>query len=82
MSHHPERRVATRQRNLAGNVADARADAGRLREVIETLSNLALAGQLPSASDMLAALALARITEFHAARAVRSLEDAGHLATT
>lgn len=31
---------------------------------------------------MQAALALARITEFHAARAVRSLRDAGHLVIT
>lgn len=82
MNHHLERRQAPRQRNLAGHVSDARADARRMRQVIEDLSNLAIAGQLPSASDMQAALALARITEFHAALAVRSLEDASHLVIT
>jgi len=82
MSHHPDRRAHVRQVNVAGHIANARADARRLRETIERLSNLAATGQLPSASDMQAALALARITEFHAARAVRSLRDAGHLVIT
>lgn len=73
MSHHADRRATVRQTSTAGHVADARADARRLRQVLEELSNLAIAGQLPSASDMQAVLALARITEFHAARAERSI---------
>ncbi len=75
MPHHPERRAAERQMNTARHVADARADARRLREVIESLAILAGAGQLPAVSDLQAALALARITEFHAARAERSITE-------
>lgn len=76
MSHHPDRRAHVRQVNTARHVADARADARRLREVLEGLMNLSLAGQLPSVSDMQTALALARITEFQTTRAARSMEEA------
>lgn len=76
MSHHPDRREHVRPVNAARHLADARADARRLREVLEGLTNLTLAGQSPSASDMQTALALARITEFQTTRAGRSMEDA------
>lgn len=76
MPLHPERRAHVRQVNTARHIADARADARRLREVLEGLTNLSMAGQIPSASDLQTALALARITEFQTTRAARSMEDA------
>lgn len=76
MSHLLERRGSPRQGNVAGQIADAHANARRMREVVEVLTSLALIGQLPSASDMQAALAPARITEFHTTRAGRSMENA------
>lgn len=82
VSHAPgDRRAAARQANPARHVADAHADARRLREVVEGLAELAMNGQLPAASDMQKVLALARITEFHTARAERSLSADAQLAT-
>lgn len=78
----PERRAIARKMNPARHAADARADARRLREVLERLTNLSLAGQTPSTSDMQTALALARITEFHTANAERSLEPFSRSLTT
>jgi hypothetical protein len=76
MSHHADRRAEVRQKNTAGHVADVRANARRLREVLDGLTDLARSGQLPTVSDMQSALALARITEFHTTRAARSMENA------
>lgn len=68
--------------NAAIHIADARAEARCARMLIERVVGLVLAGQQPTQGDLQAALDVARITEFHAALAVRSLQGAGHLAIT
>ena len=60
--------------NAARHAHDARAEARSLRQLLERAVNLALAGQQLATSDLQGALALARITEFHAARTLTAIE--------
>lgn len=72
-----DRRAAVRQTNLRRRIADTSADARRLREVVERMAG---AAQPVAQSDLQALLALARITEFHAVRAARSVDDVDAIA--